>query len=152
MNGLHLDDTDRTIINALQGGFPISEEPFAEAGAALGIDSNEMLSRVSRLLNDGALSRFGPMYNAEMMGGGLTLAALKVPLDKFDQIADQVNSFPEVAHNYARDHELNMWFVIATEIPERVGEVIDEIEMLTGLPVFNMPKIEEFFIGLKFDV
>ena len=87
-----------------------------------------------------------------MIGGGLTLAALKAPQDRFEIIADQVNGFPEVAHNYARDHELNMWFVIATETPERVGQVIQEIEALTGLEVFNMPKIEEFFIGLQLEV
>ncbi len=152
MNGTALDDTDRAIINGLQGGFPISEEPFAEAGAALGLSAEDLLSRISRLLDDGALSRFGPMYNAELIGGGLTLAALKVPDDQFDRIADMVNGFPEVAHNYARDHEFNMWFVVATETPERVGEVIDEIAALTGLWVYNMPKIEEFFVGLRFEV
>ena len=152
MNALHLDDTDRAIINGLQGGFPLSREPFTDAGAALGISAEDLLARVSRLLDDGALSRFGPMYNAEMMGGGLTLAALKVPDDCFDDIADTVNAFPEVAHNYARDHDFNMWFVIATETPERVGQVIEEIESATGLAVFNMPKVEEFFIGLRFEV
>ena len=152
MTTVHLDDTDRAIINGLQGDFPLSEEPFAEAGAALGLSDEDLLARVSRLLDDGALSRFGPMYNAEMMGGGLTLAALKVPEDCFDDIAGKVNAFPEVAHNYARDHDLNMWFVIATETPERVAQVIDEIATVTGLTVYNMPKIEEFFIGLRFEV
>ncbi|MCW8825070.1 MAG: Lrp/AsnC family transcriptional regulator, partial [Gammaproteobacteria bacterium] len=66
--------------------------------------------------------------------------------------AEQVNAFPEVAHNYAREHTLNMWFVLATERPERVAEVIDEIEIQTGLYVYNMPKQQEFFIGLKFEV
>ncbi len=152
MNVISLDDTDRAIVNGLQGGFPLSEDPFNDAGVELGLSGEELLARVSRLLDDGALSRFGPLYNAEMIGGGLTLAALKAPQDRFEIIADQVNGFPEVAHNYARDHELNMWFVIATETPERVGQVIQEIEALTGLEVFNMPKIEEFFIGLQLEV
>ncbi len=152
MNGITLDATDRAIINGLQGGFPLSEEPFADAGEALGLSAEELLSGINRLLDNGALSRFGPMYNAEMIGGGLTLAALKVPQDNFEHIAGMVNSLPEVAHNYARDHDLNMWFVIATETPERVGQVIDEIEAMTCLKVYNMPKIEEFFIGLRFEV
>ncbi len=152
MNGITLDATDRAIINGLQGGFPLSEEPFADAGEALGLSAEKLLSGINRLLDNGALSRFGPMYNAEMIGGGLTLAALKVPQDSFEHIAGMVNSLPEVAHNYARDHDLNMWFVIATETPERVGQVIDEIEAMTCLKVYNMPKIEEFFIGLRFEV
>ena len=152
MTVVDLDDMDRLIINDLQGGFPLTEEPFAKAGVALGLTGDELLARISGLLDRGALSRFGPLYNAEMMGGGLTLAALKAPSDRFDQVADQVNSFPEVAHNYARDHDYNMWFVIATETPDRIDQVIDEIETLTGFPVTNMPKIEEFFIGLRFEV
>jgi len=146
-----LDATDRAIINDLQGGFPLSEEPFADAARDLGIDGHELMVRIDRMLKNGALSRFGPMYHAEKMGGGLTLAAIKVPEDDFENIAGIVNEFAEVAHNYARDHALNMWFVIATETPERVDEVISEIEVATGLKVHNMPKIDEFFVGLRFE-
>ena len=76
---------------------------------------------------------------------------MTVPGDRFDAVAETVNGFPEVAHNYAREHALNMWFVVATERPERVGEVIAEIERATGLEVHDMPKIDEFFIGLRLE-
>ena len=148
---LQLDDTDRAIINEYQGGFPLTEEPFEDVGAQLGITAREALERVTRLLEDGVLSRFGPMYHAEKMGGGLTFAALEVPEDDFDRIAEIVNAFPEVAHNYARDHIFNMWFVLATETPEGVAETIAGIENATGLKVHNMPKQEEFFVGLRFE-
>jgi hypothetical protein len=85
------------------------------------------------------------------MGGGLTLSALKVPEEDYERITEIVNSFPEVAHNYAREHALNMWFVLATETKQRMAEVILEIEAATGLKVHDMPKIEEFFIGLHFE-
>jgi len=91
------------------------------------------------------------LYHAEQMGGALTLAAVKVPIKRFDEIAEIINAFPEVAHNYARAHELNMWFVIATEQPERLTQVIVEIEQQTGLQVYNMPKINEYFVGLKLE-
>jgi len=84
------------------------------------------------------------------LGGALTLAAMAVPPDRFDTVAEIVNTFPEVAHNYARDHALNMWFVVATDCPDRIANVIDAIENETGLAVYNMPKIEEFFVGLRF--
>ena len=74
---------------------------------------------------------------------------MSVPAERFEAVAETVNGFPEVAHNYERDHSLNMWFVVATDKPERVGAVITEIEELTGLPVYDMPKLQEFYIGLK---
>ncbi len=146
-----IDAVDRRIINALQGGFPVSPQPYAEAAERLGIDEHDLIGRIGRLLDDGVLSRFGPMYHAERMGGGLTLAAMQVPGDRFDAVAYQVNAHPEVAHNYARDHALNMWFVVATDRPEAVGETLDAIAAETGLEVFDMPKLQEFFVGLRFE-
>ena len=153
MNEAHsLDATDRAIINALQGGFPLVERPFAEAAAGLDVTEDDLMVRIEGMLETGVLSRFGPMVHAERLGGGLTLAAIEVPEADFERVAETVNAFPEVAHNYQRDHRLNMWFVVATETPERIGEVIAEIEKQTGLAVYDMPKEEEFFIGLKFEV
>jgi DNA-binding Lrp family transcriptional regulator len=144
-----MDDIDRQIINALQGGFEICEHPFATAAAPLGLAEEELIGRIEGLLSTKVLSRFGPLYNPERLGGGVTLAAMSVPCESFDSVAETVNGFPEVAHNYERDHTLNMWFVIATDKPERIPAVIAEIERLTGLPVCDMPKLDEFYIGLK---
>jgi len=147
-----MDAMDRAIINELQGGFPISEHPYADVAGKLAIPEADLISRIKALLASGMLSRFGPMYHAERLGGGLTLAAISVPEDRFDAVAEQVNAHDEVAHNYARDHEMNMWFVLATETPERIEQVISKIEAETGLPVVNMPKQEEFYIGLRLAV
>jgi hypothetical protein len=92
------------------------------------------------------------MYHAERMGGALTLAAMQVPAADFERVAALVNAHPEVAHNYAREHAFNMWFVLATETPARVDAVIADIERETGHRVYNMPKLEEFFVGLRFTV
>ncbi|MCP4701061.1 MAG: Lrp/AsnC family transcriptional regulator [Gammaproteobacteria bacterium] len=146
-----MDATDRNIINKLQGGFPIAARPYAEAAARLELSEKELIQRLDRLLAEKVLTRFGPLYNAERLGGGLTLAAMRVPEADFEQTAQQVNAFAEVAHNYARNHAFNMWFVVATERPERVAEVLAEIETQTGLRVYNMPKKAEYYIGLKLD-
>ena len=45
-----------------------------------------------------------------------------------------------------------MWFVIAAEDPSEITRVIGEIEMATGLDVFDMPKTEEFFLEMKVSV
>lgn len=148
---VELDALDREIINRYQGGFPITERPYADVAVALGIAEEEVIGRIQRMLDERILTRFGPMYHAERMGGGLTLAAMEVPPDRLQAVADQVNAFPEVAHNYAREHRLNIWFVLATETPERIGEVIGEIERTTGYRVYNMPKQREFFVGLRFE-
>jgi len=145
-----MDALDRRIVNELQGGLPLTERPYAAVADRLGIGERALIERLETLLADGVLSRFGPMFHAERMGGALTLAALAVPEDRFDAVAGIVNAFPEVAHNYARDHALNMWFVIATDRPERVAQVLAEIERQTALTVYDMPKIEEFFVGLRF--
>ncbi len=122
-----MDAVDRRLINALQGGFPLCERPYAAAAAGLDLSETELIERLGRLLDEGVLSRFGPLYDAERLGGGVTLAAVQVPEDRFEAVAEIVNGFAEVAHNYARDHALNMWFVVAAERPERVGEVLAEI-------------------------
>ncbi|MDX8130238.1 AsnC family transcriptional regulator [Methylomonas sp. OY6] len=146
-----MDAIDKAIINRLQQGFPICAAPYQRVAEELGLEEAELLGRLQAMLADGVLSRFGPMYHAEQMGGALTLAALKVPEARFDEVTEIVNSFPEVAHNYARNHLLNMWFVLATEQPEQVATVIAEIERQTSLTVYNMPKISEYYVGLQLE-
>lgn len=144
-----LDDIDRAIINSLQDGFPVSEQPFAEAGDAVGLSGEALITRLECLLADGTLSRFGPMFNAERMGGAFCLCAMAVPAQRFEEVAALVNAHAEVAHNYERSHALNMWFVLAPERPERIGEVVTQIKRETGLEVYAFPKLEEFFIGFR---
>lgn len=139
-------------INSFQGGVPICENPYQKMASVLETDESILLSLIQSLLAEGWLSRFGPLYDAAQMGGGLTLAALSVPESRFDEVADLVNSHAEVAHNYRRDHKLNMWFVIATETRLAVEQVINQLETETGLKVFNCPKLQEFYIGLKLHV
>ncbi len=146
-----MDEIDKRIINHLQNGFPVCESPYLQVASQLDISEQSLIQRLKALLDDGVLTRFGPLYHAEQMGGALTLAAMKVPVDQFDENANIINAFPEVAHNYARNHELNMWFVLATETPEQIDRVIEQIERQTGLKVYNMPKIKEYFVNLKLE-
>ncbi len=147
-----MNAVERTVINALQDGFPITERPFAETAEPLGLGEEELLGCLKTLLDERVLTRFGPVYHAERMGGGLMLAAMRVPAAEFERVAEQVNAFDEVAHNYERDHAFNMWFVLATESATHMDEVLAAIEEKTGLHVYTMPKIEEFYVGLRFEV
>ncbi|MDH5765578.1 MAG: AsnC family transcriptional regulator [Gammaproteobacteria bacterium] len=145
-----MDQLDRNIINTLQYDFPVCERPFAQLAETLNSTENELISRVQAMLDNGLLTRFGPMYNAVNMGGALSLCAMEVPENRFDEITEQVNAFPEVAHNYQRDHKMNMWFVLATESEQDLQNTLDAIEDITGIHVYNMPKEKEFFVGLHF--
>jgi DNA-binding Lrp family transcriptional regulator len=146
-----LDPVDRQILARLQGDFPICERPYAEAAAQLGIAEDELLRRLERLLADKVLTRFGPMFQVEAMGGAFVLAALAAPEERYDEVTALVNALPQVAHNYRREHTLNMWFVLATETPDGIAEAIARIERDTGLPVYAFPKEREFFVEMKLE-
>jgi len=147
---------DRAIINAFQGGFPVVERPFEPAAAALGdrgveVTAAELRDRVARLDDEGTLSRFGALVDAEAIGGTATLVAMHAPEDRFEAVAEAVNAHREVAHNYEREHpHLNMWFVVSVADEDRVREVLDEIEAETGQETYNMPKRQEFRVEAKF--
>ncbi len=144
-----MDALDRAIVNRLQDGFPLCERPYAVVAEELGCGEDELIARLDRLLEERVLTRFGPMYHAERLGGGLSLVAMKIAPEDFDRVAAIVNAMPEVAHNYAREHTFNMWFVLATETPQGLTEALARIERDTGYPAYAMPKIHEFFVELK---
>ena len=141
-----LDAVDRKIIDKLQGDFPLCDQPYAAAAVQLGISGDELLERLQRLLAARVLTRFGPLVHIERMGGAFVLAALQVPEERYDEVAD---ALPEVAHNYRREHALNMWFVLATETQDGIGAAMARIEAATGLPVHAFPKEREYFVEMK---
>lgn len=147
-----LSPLERAVVNGLQGGFPLSNRPFAEIAPSLGTHEDGLLTTLQALLEQGWLTRFGPLFNAERMGGGLVLAALAVPEERFNEVTLKVNAFPEVAHNYRRDHRLNMWFVLATDSPTAIGDTLRRIEDSTGLSVYAFPKEREFYLGLWIEI
>ena len=149
---LPLDVIDSLIIDRLQGGFPLHAAPFASIGAELGLSADSLCQRLQSLLDRKVLTRFGPMYQVERMGGAFVLAAMAVPEPRFDAVAAQVNALPAVAHNYRREHDFNMWFVLATSTPGRIYDAMLEIEEQTGLRVYDFPKLREYYVGMQFAV
>ena len=144
-----MDAIDRLIVNVLQDDFPICDCPFERLAEVLHLTEDELIARTGRLIDEGVISRLGPLFNVERMGGAFTLAAMAIPTDDFERVCAIMKALPEVAHNYQREHALNMWFVLATETPDGIGRAIGEIERSTGLPVHAFPKEREFFVELK---
>ena len=143
---------DREIIDKLQGDFPLCEYPYAAAAESLGITEDELLARLKCLLDDKVLTRFGPMVQIERMGGSFVLAALKVPEARYVEVTMLVNALPQVAHNYRREHALNMWFVVAAESAALCDAALDRIGQASGLPVYAFPKEREYFVELQLPV
>lgn len=146
-----MDEMDRHIINLMQENFPVCDRPFAVMAGQLGMQEIELMGRVRALLDDGTLSRFGPLYNIEKLGGVYCLVAMSVPEHDLDQVINIINACSEVAHNYERTHAFNLWFVLAAESDKQLRTVLEDIEKQTAYPAYAMPKLEEFYVGLKFD-
>ncbi|MFC7096860.1 Lrp/AsnC family transcriptional regulator [Halobaculum marinum] len=151
-----LSTLERAVINAFQGGFPVVEHPWEPAAAALtergvDVDAETLLATVRDLDERGVLSRFGALVNAEEIGGTATLVAMHAPEERYEAVAETVNDFREVAHNYEREHpHLNMWFVVSVADEAEVARVLADIEDATGQETYNLPKQEEFHVGAKF--
>ncbi len=143
-----LSALERNFINNFQGAFPLQNRPFKFIAAQLDCSEETLIGTVKNLKERKLLTRFGPLYDAARLGGGLTLAAMVVPEDRYQIVTELVNTYPQVAHNYRREHKLNMWFVVATETPVELQQIISSIEQTTRLTVYNFPKQQEFYIGL----
>ena len=130
---MNLDEKDREIIQLLQGDFPLVPEPYKAIGDKLWIDEYAVISRVVRLLQNGAIRYVGPFFDSRKLGYKGCLAAINVPEERIDEIAAVVNQFPEVTHNYLREGTPNMWFTMITNSPERQQEIIDTIKKEAGV-------------------
>ncbi|WP_436923723.1 siroheme decarboxylase subunit beta [Halosimplex amylolyticum] len=146
-----VDAVDAALVDGWQSGFPVTERPFEVVAADVGVDESEALERVKRLYDQGIFRRFGPVLNPPVIGSS-TLAAVKAPADRFEEVAAVINGYEQVNHNYARDHEWNMWFVVTAASKERRDAILDEIEERTGCAVLVLPMLTDFYIDLEFPV
>jgi len=146
-----IDDVDAALIDGFQSDFPVRERPFDAVGERLGVSADEALERVERLRDDGIFRRFGAVLNPPVIGSS-TLAAVSAPEDRFDEIAGVINDYQQVNHNYARDHEWNMWFVVTAGSREKRDEILADIEIRTGCSVLVLPMLTDYYIDLEFPV
>jgi len=146
---LPLDELDRRLLDDFQSGFPLVPRPFAEVAVRLGVDESEVIARLERLTESGAVSRVGPVIRPRRVGAS-TLAAMAVPAQRLGEVAVLVSLYPEVNHNYEREHRFNLWFVLTAADEDRLSEIMNEIEERTGMAVMDLPMIEEYHIDLGF--
>lgn len=146
-----LDPIDFRLLNDWQRGFPLVPQPYAELAHRLGLGETDVIARLKKLVEDGALSRVGAVFRPHTLGWS-TLAAVSVPENRIEAVAQRINGYPEVNHNYEREHAFNLWFVATAPTRERVGEVLTEIGRAAGGTVLDLPMLENFHVDLGFDL
>ena len=139
------------LLNDYQHDFPLKPEPFASIAGQLGIGQSDVLQMLTRLQQQGTVSRVGAVFRPRSIGAS-TLAALAVADDKLDEVAQMVSSYPEVNHNYQREHHYNLWFVVAAPDEVALQRVLKEIEARSGCRVLFLPLVEDYHIDLGFDM
>lgn len=149
MNGYN--DIDVRLLNNFQHAFPLVRRPFRNIGTKVGLDEDEVIDRFGRLAEDGALSRIGPVFSPGSIGVS-TLAALAVPAQRVQEVADWLNAFPEINHNYEREHGYNLWFVATAPDQAWLDGVLYRIADHLGCPMLVLPMLERYHIDLGFDL
>jgi DNA-binding Lrp family transcriptional regulator len=143
------DRFQQKLLNNYQRNFPMDRRPFATIAEELGVDEAEVLASYRRLCDAGLVSRIGAVLRPHRCGWS-TLAAMAVPAARLEAVADLVSAYPEVNHNYEREHALNLWFVVTAPDRDHVTSVLDEIERETGIEVLDLPLEEAFCLDLGF--
>lgn len=146
-----MNDFEFRLLNDYQRDFPLCAEPFAEIARRLGASADAVMDACARLQAGGALSRIGAVFSVNRVGAS-TLAAMRVPEGRLDEVAERVSSHAEVNHNYEREHEWNLWFVATAPDAGRLAAALEAIGHECGLPVMRLPLEEEFHIDLGFDL
>ena len=146
---VQLSALEKCLLNEYQRDFPLCASPFAVIADQQGVTEEEVIETLESLQQRGLISRVGPVF-APQRAGASTLAALSVPGDELQRVADIVSNFEEVNHNYEREHGFNLWFVVTASDEAHVQRVLDAIEEETGLAVLNLPLERSFYIDLGF--
>ncbi len=139
------------LLNDFQRDFPLCPAPFAELASRLGVAEGVVIRELEHLRREGKISRVGPVFAPKRIGAS-TLAAMAIPPEKLEAVAQTVNRFPEVNHNYEREHRFNLWFVVTAGSEGRLQAALGAIEQAAGYPILRLPLEQEFHIDLGFSL
>lgn len=146
-----LDEIDAALLDEYQSGFPVRTAPFDVLAEELETDTEDVLERLRSHAETGIVRRVGPVLDPSVIGSS-TLAALSVPAEAFSDVAAIVNGYPQVSHNYRRDHELNMWFVLTASTRQKRDNLLAEIATRSGYEPVVLPKRREYCLDLQFPI
>ena len=142
---------EQQLIDEYQKDLPVCSRPYLEVAKCLGVTESDVVSALKRLKENGTLSRIGPVFNHKKAGAS-TLAAMAVPEAVLAEVAERVNAFEGVNHNYAREHKFNLWFVVTAPDQDQLQASLKAIELSGGYKVMSLPMVKSHFIDLGFKV
>ena len=142
-------ELEQHLLNDFQRDMSLSTTPYADMAKKLNVSEDEVLKSIQKLQNNGVVSRVGPVFRPNRIGVS-TLAAMSIPKDKLECTARIISAFPEVNHNYERDHQFNLWFVVTASSEEHLDIVLHEIEQHTEQKLMSLPMLDDYFIDLGF--
>ncbi|MCK4833935.1 MAG: Lrp/AsnC family transcriptional regulator [Gammaproteobacteria bacterium] len=140
---------EQHLLNDFQRDMSLSATPYADMAKQLGVSEEKVMETMQSLQDRGAISRVGPVFKPNRVGVS-TLAAMSVPEQHLECVARIVSAFPEVNHNYEREHEYNLWFVVTASSEEHLDIVLYEIEQHAEYPLMSLPMLDDYFIDLGF--
>jgi DNA-binding Lrp family transcriptional regulator len=148
---MKLDDIDRQILNRIQSRFPITHRPFQTIAEELGLEEGDVIDRVARLKRSGIIRRIGANFVPEKVGFVSTLCAARVPAERIDAFAAEVNRYNGVTHNYVRDNDYNVWFTFIAPSMAEIEANLEDIRRTTGVSdILNLPATRVYKIKAKF--
>ena len=140
---------EKRLLNDFQRDLPLTPRPFASMAEALGVTEEDVIGGLRTLTERGVVSRVGPVFRPQRCGAS-SLVAMAVPEDQLEMVAELVNAYPEVNHNYEREHHFNLWFVVTADTEEHLQALVKHIEQQTGLTTLSLPMQAEYHIDLGF--
>lgn len=105
-----LDDFDRQLIAATQGGLPLVPRPYDAVAERLGVSGQQVRERLAQMLESGLVRRIGAVPNHYRLGftaNGMSVWDVDDAL--VDQLGERIGQLPGVSHCYRRPRRLPDW-------------------------------------------
>ncbi len=144
-----LTDLDKHLLNDFQRDFPLSPTPYQDIADRLGVTEAAVMNALTALSDQHFISRIGAIIPPNHIGVS-TLVAMAIPDAQLQAVADKISAYPEINHNYEREHHFNLWFVAIAADELHLQHVIRAIEQDTGFNALQLPLLDDFFIDLGF--
>jgi len=154
-SAIPLDETDKKLLNLMQGSFDLVPRPFAHVAGLAGVSEDEVLARVKRLLDGRIIREITPIFDTRALGYSSMLVAAKVDPEYPHRAAQFINTHPGVTHNYLRDHDFNLWFTLATEPGSPLGldGTLEVMQAKTGAhSIRQLPTLKLFKIRMDLEM
>jgi DNA-binding Lrp family transcriptional regulator len=148
-----MDNKSKELLNLIQANFPLEARPFLKLANELNITEEQVIDNIKDLKDNGYIKRLGGIFDSKKLGYHSTLCAIKVPQDRIPEVAELINNYTGVTHNYMREHSYNMWFTVIADSLEAVKDFLDHIKRKTGIEdIIELPAVNLFKINVNFNI